>query len=181
MAAYNYYGQNYGNPYLGYPMVYQAPMQQPQMAQNVPQVQQPQQQQVQTYSPAINQSGIIWISGMQEAQMYPIAPNNAVALWQKDGKTIYLKQADATGRPTLTVYDLVERKENTSDGTYEQGDKQALYATKEELRTVVGAVKGFDELIGSLKSDIDSMKSDMYGIAGKKKPVKKVEVNDDDA
>ena len=86
MAAYNYYG----NPYIGYPAGYQAAMQQPQMMQNIPQIQQPQQiQPAQTYSPAINQSGIIWISGMQEAQMYPIAPNNAVARWQKDGKTIY--------------------------------------------------------------------------------------------
>ena len=166
---YNPYQQNY------YPATYQ-PMQtaqQPVMQQAQPQ---------QTYSPAINQSGIIWISGPQEAAMFPVGPNSAVALWQKDGKVIYLKSADATGKPTMTVYDLVQRTETASDGVSEQGDKLPAYATKDELSAVVGAVKGFDELIGSIKSDIDNMKGDLYGIAGKKKTAtkKQAEVVDDE-
>ena len=96
MAAYNYYGQSYGNPYGAfYPQGFQPMMQQG--MPNVPQMQSPVQTAPQSYSPAINQSGIIWISGLQEAQMYPIAPNNAVALWEKSGKVIYLKQADHDG------------------------------------------------------------------------------------
>lgn len=162
---------SYQNPYQQGYYTYQQPMmQQP--------IQQPQQQ---NYSPVINQSGIIWISGEQEAAMYPIAPNNAVALWEKSGKTIYLKSADATGKPTMRVYDLVERSQSVSDGISEQGDKLPAYATKDDLAAVVGVVKGFDELIGSLKSDIDTMKGDMYGIAGKKKNAKKsVEVVEDE-
>ena len=183
MAAYNYYGQNYGNPYGSfYPQTYQ-PMVQPQM--QAPQAVQPIQQQtppMQSYSPAINQSGIIWISGLQEAQMYPIAPNNAVALWEKSGKTIYLKQADATGKPTMTVYDLVERKESAYDASSGQGEDLPDYATKEELGKVVGVVSGFNELIGSMKQDIETMKGDMYGLTGKKRsaPKKTVEVEDDE-
>lgn len=164
-------------PYYNYPYqpMYQ-PMYQQQMAQPV---QQPQQ----TYFPAINQNGIIWVSGLMEAQAYPIAPNNAVALWEKSGKVIYLKSADATGKPTMRVYDLVERTETSSDNVSEQGDKLPAYATKDELSAVVGVVKGFDELIGSIKSDIDNMKGDLYGLAGTKKktPAKKtVEVADDE-
>ena len=41
-------------------------------------------------------------------------------------------------------------------------------------------MKGFDELIGSLKSDIDTIKGDMYGIAGKKKATKKVKETDEE-
>ena len=33
-------------------------------------------------------TGIIWVSGVQEAQLYPVAPNNAVALWENSGKAI---------------------------------------------------------------------------------------------
>lgn len=160
--AYPYY--NY-NPYqMNYYQPNYQPMQavqQPMMAQNVQTQNQPQ-----SYSPAINQSGIIWVSGAMEAQAYPIAPNNAVALWEKSGKVIYLKQADATGKPTMTVYDLVERDQNASDAAQ---DQTLEYATKSDLSAVVGVVKGFDEVLGSLKSDIDTMKGDMYGIAGKKK------------
>lgn len=161
---------SYQNPYQqGYYPVYQQPQYQ--------QIQQPVQQ---SYSPVINQSGIIWISGPQEAQMYPIAPNNAVALWEKSGKVIYLKQADATGKPTITAYDLVERTQSASEGAPAEDVKTHTYATKDELSAVVGVVKGFDELLGSLRSDIDTMKGDMYGIAGKKKGKKAVEVTDDD-
>lgn len=172
--AYPYY-PSYTNPYQNYyqPM-YQPVQQQPVMAQQAQQT-----APVQSYSPAINQSGIIWVSGPMEAQSYPIAPNNAVALWEKSGKVIYLKSADATGKPTMTVYDLVERDQSASDSVTEQNTE---YATKSDLSAVVGVVKGFDELIGSIKSDIDNMKGDLYGIAGKKKTTTKktLEVADDE-
>ena len=149
MAAYNpYYPATY-SPF-GQPMYQQA--QQPQTIQNP--------------SP----SGIIWISGLQEAQMYPLAPNNAVALWEQNGKTVYLKSADATGRPSMRIYDLVER---TDAGSVQSADNGNSYATKEELSTVAGAIKG-------VLTDIEQMKSDLYGVAGRKKPSKKVEAEDDD-
>lgn len=161
--AYNYYGSPYIPQY--YPAAY-APMVQ-QMPQ--PQPQQPQPQQSQTPSP----TGIIWVSGEREAQMYPVAPNNAVALWETSGKIIYLKQADATGKPTIKVYDLVERADTSSETTMPD------YATKEDLGKVVGVVKGFDDILGSLRADIEGIKGDMYGIAGKKKPTKKADGEDD--
>lgn len=149
---------------------YYPPLYQPQMPQIQP-AQQPQVQQPQT-------SGIIWISGLMEAQAYPIAPNNAVALWEKSGKTIYLKQADATGKPSITIYDLVERVESAQDVSSE-ASKPVNYATKEELSLVVGAVKSYDEMLSALKADMETLKSDMYGIAGKKKSVKKESADDE--
>ena len=168
MAAYNYYGQNFGGQYgAGYfPQSFQG---QPMMQQPVQPVQMPQAQTVPVQSP----SGIIWISGMQEAQMYPVAPNNAVALWENSGKTIYLKQADATGKPTMRIYDLVERTE-TSSSAGAHDEKAPNYVTKDELGTIVEAVKG-------LASEVDTMKGDLYGVAGRKKTAKKAEVTEDDA
>ena len=61
----------------------------------------PQQQQQQT-------SGILWVSSELEAQSFPVAPNNAVALWDSTKPAVYLKQADASGRPTLKAYTLTE-------------------------------------------------------------------------
>ena len=164
---------------MAYPF-YQA--YQPQYQQYFPVNYQPMQQpQQQPYNPVVNQSGIIWVSGANEAQMYPLAPNNAVALWARDGKTIYLKQADATGKPSMKVYDLVERAETPADGASETDGKLPAYATKEELKAVVDAVKGFGVAITSAQSDIDALKGDMYGIAGKKKSARKAqEVAEDD-
>ena len=163
MAAYPYYPVNYSS---FYPASYQ-PIMQPQM------VQQPSQPQM----PVANQnppaSGIIWVSGMQEAQMYPVAPNNAVALWEQSGKVIYLKSADATGKPNMRVYDLVERADAVSTSTGSKEDKPVDYVTKEELSTVAVALK-------NVLGDIEQMKSDLYGVAGRKKSAKKPEVTGDD-
>ena len=147
---------------------------------------QPQQYQAQQFQPQqpasqlTNYSGRIWVSGRSEADFYPVAPNNAVDLWDRDGKTLYQKKADATGKPSVIVCDVVERAQSASDGSPAEDVKTPAYATKDELSAVVGVVKGFDELLGGLRLDIDTIKGDMYGIAGKKRAKKTVEVTDDD-
>lgn len=118
-----------------------------------------------------NNSGIIWVSGINEAQMYPVAPNNAVPLWEQSGRTIYLKQADATGKPSMRIFDITERTESPNINSSAPDVKTADFATKDELAAIVGAVKG-------ISSDIEQMKGDLYGVAGKRK--KKVEVEDDE-
>lgn len=153
--AYSYY-QPYGNYYpQNYPV--QSYQMTPQMTTQMNQ----------------NATGIIWVSGLQEAQMYPVAPNNAVALWEQSGKVIYLKSADATGKPTLRVFDLLERSE-TASAASEPKDVKTDYATKEELAQFATAVK-------NVLGDIEQMKGDLYGVAGRKKPVtKKIKEEEDD-
>lgn len=148
------------NPY--FPVTYQQPVYQPQ------QILQPQIQ---------PQTSIIWVSGDREAQMYPVAPNNAVTLWNQSAPVVYLKQADATGKPTLKTYDLVERAQNASGATSATEDKAPAFATKDDLSAVTGLIKGFDGDLSALRADIDSIKADVYGLAGKRK--KKAEADDD--
>lgn len=170
------YPYSYQTPYqqnyfpVGYQPMYQQGYQQP-----APTVQQTQQQ---SFSP--NPSGILWVSGLMEAQAYPLAPNSAVALWEKSGKTIFLKQADATGKPSMTVYDLVERTDSNQNSNNATDEKSVSYAREEDLQTIVGAVKGIDGIIGSMKADIDSLKTDFYGIQGRKRIVKKQETETDE-
>lgn len=154
----------YYNNYPYYQNPYQNPYQQSMAAQ--PMTQQP----VQPSMPMQSQSSIIWISGEREAQMYPVAPNNAVTLWSTTEPVVYLKQADASGKPTMKVYDLVERTETPVSG---ENGKAVSYATKDDLAAVLGAVKGYDGVIGAIKADIDTLKGDIYGLAGKKRTTKK--------
>lgn len=123
--------------------------------------------QPQTYQP--QSQSIVWVNNANEAQAYPIAPNNAVVLWEKTGKCIYLKQADATGKPTIITYDLVERSETPPVNTLNEEVKLPAYATKDELSAISREIEGFDGVLSSIKSEIETMKADMYGIAGKRK------------
>ena len=85
------------------------PMQEPMMRpqyQPTPQVQYP------TPQPQPQQSGgqsIIWVPNEQAANEFIVAPNNAVTLWDMNAPVVYVKKADASGKPTMVTYDLVER------------------------------------------------------------------------
>ena len=172
--GYNTYPSGY-TPYSfnGYQQ-YQPTPQMPQqpVMQNAQQTAQPVQPQI------VPPSSIIWVKNQQEAAMYPIAPNNAVALWDQNSASVYLKQADASGKPSMKIYDLVERKEADVETKSENATKEPDYATKEELGAVVGAIKGIDGIIAGIKGDIEKMNGDLYGLAGKKKTSKKVKDDD---
>lgn len=121
----------YGNPYM------------PPMQDNLAQLRQ---QQMQAVPPMpqnpLPQSGVQWVSGEQEARSWMVAPNAAVALWDSTAPTVYLKQADASGKPTLKVYDLVERLASAPDA---QKAPAAEYVTRKEfdaLAALVSEMKG---------------------------------------
>ena len=89
----------------------------------------------------VAQGGVQWVSGEQEARGYLIAPNSAVALWDSTAPTVYLKQADASGKPTLKIYDLVERTETAAPATQKA---RVEFVTREEfdrLAALVGEMK----------------------------------------
>ena len=93
--AYSYY------PYQ--PNYFQPPMPD-QLAQLRQQQYQPMQQMTQQQAPSI-----VWVQSEMEAANYLVAPNSAVTLWDSNSPVVYLKQADASGKPSMKIYDLVER------------------------------------------------------------------------
>jgi len=54
---------------------------------------------------------IVWVQSEMEAANYLVAPNSAVTLWDSNSPVVYLKQADASGKPSMKIYDLVERNQ----------------------------------------------------------------------
>ena len=165
MASYNSI-YPYQNPYLTYGY-----------SQPYPQIQQPAPQPApMTPAQTAPQNSIIWVASDKEAAMYPIAPNAAVTLWSQSEPVVYLKQADASGKPILKTYDLVER----TDDAPRQAERSEEYATKTDLSAVVGVMNNYKDAISTLRSDIETIKADMYGIAGKKKAQKKTEEADEE-
>lgn len=127
------------NPY------YQNPYYPQPMPDNLMQMRQ--QQMMQPAPPPVPQNpvatgGVQWVSSEQEARGYLIAPNSAVALWDSTAPTVYLKQSDASGKPTLKIYDLVERAETPRTATQEKGVEFVTRKEFDRLAALVGELKG---------------------------------------
>ena len=132
--------------YYGYQpyQMYQSPMadQLMQLRQNQyqPNMQQVPQQQA---SPSI-----VWVQNEMEAANYLVAPNSAVTLWDSNSPVVYLKQADASGKPSMKIYDLVERSQRPVQAPHAPAVEyaplsrlEALEARMNELAAVKEAPK----------------------------------------
>ena len=88
----------YYNPYNPYNTAGFAP-QNPPMAGYVPQTPQPFQGDPMTQ-----------VQGIGAAKAYNVPPNGRAVLWDSEAQTIYVKQVDAVGHPTLTILDYTIRE-----------------------------------------------------------------------
>lgn len=132
-------------PYSVYqqPIYNQPPMpqmQEPQMQMRPPYQPAPQMQYPQQAQPQQNQS-IIWVPNAQAANDFIVAPNNAVTLWDMNAPVVYVKKADASGKPAMTVYDLVER---AAAPAASQSAPQAEYVTRKDLADLAARVAALE-------------------------------------
>lgn len=130
--AFTPYG--YQNPYYPQPM--------PDTLMQMRQQQMPMMQTPQAPQNPIAQGGVQWVSGEQEARNWMIAPNAAVALWDSTAPTVYLKQADASGKPSLKIYDLTERAETRPKAPQTPVVEFVTREEFERLAAIVGEIKG---------------------------------------
>lgn len=132
MPNYPYYYQPY--------QPYQAPMadQLTQLRQSYqPMMQQPQQ------APA--SPSIVWVQSEMEAANYLVAPNSAVTLWDSNSPVVYLKQADASGKPTMKTYDLVERTQRPVQSQHTPMVEYAPLSRLEALEARLDALSAVKE------------------------------------
>ncbi len=130
--AFTPYG--YQTPYYPQPM--------PDTLMQMRQQQMPMMQTPQAPQNPIAQGGVQWVSGEQEARNWMIAPNAAVALWDSTAPTVYLKQADASGKPSLKIYDLVERAETPPAGVQKTSVEFVTRKEFDALASIVDEIKG---------------------------------------
>ena len=128
------FGANYSyNPYVN---PYNAPYGGQQMQQ---QMYQPQMQQL-PQAPQQASNGFVWVDNIQEALNYIVAPNCAVQLWDRNSPCVYLKTADAAGKPNMQIFDLVERKQQTQTAAQSADTDFVKRSEFDELRKVVDAL-----------------------------------------
>ena len=99
-------------------------------------------------------NGINWVQGIEGAKAYPVAPNANVMLMDSSANTFYIKSADATGRPTISLYDYEERKVGNDTTTQ---NKTADFVTKGELYAILG---GFVKKGESDEQSVQTTESD---------------------
>lgn len=152
----------YGYGYGGYPTQngYYAPPAPDQLAQlrqgqyQAPVMQTMQQPMVQTNAPA-NNASIIWVSGEKEAQDYLVAPNSAVALWDSNAPVVYLKKADASGKPDTEIYDLVKRTPSIVPAQVPSVD----YVTRSDFNALEARADALAEKAEALENELAELKS----------------------
>ena len=132
MPTYSYYYQ----PYQAY---------QPPIADQLAQLRQNQYQPNMQQVPQPPSPSIVWVQNEMEAVNYLVAPNSAVTLWDSNAPVVYLKQADASGKPSMKIYDLVERTQRPAQAPAVEyaplSRLEALEARLNELTAVKEAPK----------------------------------------
>lgn len=134
----------YGNPFggfapmYGYPQMMQPmpdqlaqlrgaqpyPQMQPQAAQGA---QQPQQG-----------NGLLWVQGEAGARGYLVAPGQTVMLLDSERASFYMKSADASGVPSMRIFDYTER--TAAQPAPEQAAQYATRAEVEEIKAQLAAI-----------------------------------------
>lgn len=147
--AYAPYYAPYSRP-MGYynPSIPQQDMSNMQTNQQMPIQQSIQQMPMQTPTQFMQTqptNDMIWVLNRNEADSFPVAPNNSVVLWDKSNPTIYVKSVNASGMPSMRVLDFTERNTDTSN-SFENAPKKHEckcgdnFATKEQVRALQGKI-----------------------------------------
>lgn len=95
-----------------------------------------------------NNNGLTWVSGIESAKAWYIAPNTTVALWDSESQTIYIKSADASGMPSMKILDYALR--GPTSPVERVSDVKADYLTREDLNALY-------EQISDLRDEIDNL------------------------
>jgi len=110
------------------------PTYQPQMYQN-------------QYMPQTQQnSGLIWVQGIEAAKSYPVSAGQSILLMDSESNAFFIKTADASGMPLpLRVFDYSERTANNVPKTAQETRTEpsidlSAYVTRDELESRISEI-----------------------------------------
>lgn len=96
--------------------------------------------------PQNQSSGVVWVQGIEGAKAHPVAAGQAVLLMDSDSNCLYLKSADASGMPSLRIFDYTERTTSQEPKTQDLSafalkDDLDNLATKDELKKAISELE----------------------------------------
>lgn len=180
---YPYFQPNYQPGYfpVNYPQAYQQNFQQPAAQQAQPQMQQgfaQNQNQIQN-------GGFVTVRSESDARNYPTAPGTSVTFKHETAPFLYTKTASFNQfeAPRFEKFRLVKEEDAESSAQADGGKEQAPtveYATEKDLGNLTAIVKTLNDITAGIKADVENLKTDFYGMQGRKRIVKKQEPETDE-
>lgn len=79
-----------------------------------------------------SQNNLNWVQGEASARAWLIAPNSTVLLMDSEKQRFYIKSADASGMPSMRIYEYTEIGNQTPTNTA----INAEYASKEDIEAL---------------------------------------------
>lgn len=95
-------------------------------------------------------TGIIWMQGIEAARAYPVAPNGQVVLFDSEQQCIYLKTADAQGRPSMRILDYTIRSEAPKTAQNALSGTNTDIPTRQDLNALQGQIDALKQQIERL-------------------------------
>lgn len=131
----------YGNPFGGYAPMYGYPQMMQPMPDQLAQLRGAQpypQMQPQAAQQPQQGNGLLWVQGEAGARGYLVAPGQTVMLLDSEKSSFYLKSADASGVPSMRVFDYTER--TSAQPAQEKAAQYATRAEVEEIKAQLAAI-----------------------------------------
>jgi hypothetical protein len=97
------------------------------------------------------QTPFIWVESEDAARAYLVAPGNTVVLWDSKNPYIYVRSADASGKPNTQIYEYKERTDTptkAAEHVCSCGDK---FVTKEDFKALQESVERLTQKIEAQK------------------------------
>ena len=91
---------------------------------------------------------LTWVSGIEGAKSWYVAPNTTIALWDSEAQTIYLKSADMAGMPSMKIIDYTLRATEKPQNGFEEVKTE--YMTKSDLEDVLAQISDIRDEIDNL-------------------------------
>ena len=97
------------------------------------------------YNPQQN-SGLIWVQGIEAAKSYPVSAGQSVLLMDSESNAFFIKTADASGMPLpLRVFDYTERTANNAPKAVQETRTEpsidlSAYVTRDELESRISEI-----------------------------------------
>lgn len=85
-------------------------------------------------TPVNTNPGIVWVAGEEQARNYPIVPGNSLLLMDINNLVLYSKSSDSSGRVSMTIYDLIERKP-----VVKVDPNSSEFVKKDELEAIIAS------------------------------------------
>lgn len=90
------------------------------------------------------------MQGIEAARAYPVAPNGQVVLFDSEQQCIYLKTADAQGRPSMRILDYTIRSEAPKTAQNALSGTNTDIPTRQDLNALQGQIDALKKQIERL-------------------------------